>query len=206
MVIYNSIDIVKITTLLNNEVEHTCFNENIPLITVCGRLTSSKNYPLLLKSFAIIQREIKARLLILGEGEKRKSLEDLVDKLGIQDKVMFLGFQKNPFKYIAKSNIFVLSSSWEGFSIVIVEAMACGVPVISTRCPSGPDEIITDEVNGLLVPVANVDAMAQAILRLLKDESLSNRLAEAGKKRAKDFKVEKMVAEYERLFEVVCRL
>jgi glycosyltransferase involved in cell wall biosynthesis len=76
--------------------------------------------------------------------------------------------------------------------------MACGVPVISTRCPSGPDEIITDGVDGLLVPVGDVKAMAEAILKLLRDEPLRKRLAEAGKKRANDFRVEKMVLEYER--------
>ena len=101
------------------------------------------------------------------------------------------------------SKIFVLSSYWEGFGNVIIEAMACGVPVISTRCPSGPDEIITDGENGLLVPVGDVDALAEAILKLLKDEPLRKRLAEAGRRRAEDFRVEKMVAEYERVFEEV---
>jgi len=81
--------------------------------------------------------------------------------------------------------------------------MACGVPVISTRCPSGPDEIITEGVNGLLVPVGDVDALTNAILRLLKDKPLRKRLAEAGRKRAEDFRIEKMVAEYERVFEEV---
>lgn len=83
--------------------------------------------------------------------------------------------------------------------------MACGVPVISTRCPSGPDEIITDGVKGLLVPVEDVNALAKAILRLLKDEPLRKRLAEAGRKRAEDFRAEKMVTEYERVFSEVIK-
>ena len=111
-----------------------------------------------------------------------------------------MGFQGNPYKYIAKATFLVLSSLWESFSIVIIEAMACGVPVISTRCPNGPEEIITAGVNGLLGPAGDVDALAGAMLRLLKDKPLSRRLAEAGRKRAEDFRIEKMVAEYERVF------
>lgn len=199
-VIYNSIEMEKITELAKAQINHPWFGDEVPIITTAGRLTRQKNYPLLIEAFAKAQRNTKIRLSILGEGEDRNSLEELVNKLGIQDKVVFFDFQKNPFKYITKSDIFVLSSSWEGFGIVIIEAMACGVPVISTSCPSGPDEIITNGVNGLLVPVNDTEAMADAILKLLKDEPLRKRLADAGKKRAEDFRVEKMIARYEKVF------
>ncbi|GAH75207.1 unnamed protein product [marine sediment metagenome] len=141
------------------------------------------------------------RLVILGEGDEEQALNKLAADLDISNDVAFLGFQNNPFSFIAHSNIFALSSHWEGFGNVIIEAMACSVPVISTNCPYGPNEIITDGVNGLLVPVGDTHAMAEAIAKLLKDEPLRERLAEEGKKRAEDFKVEKMVAEYEKVFE-----
>ena len=101
---------------------------------------------------------------------------------------------------MANSKLFILSSSREGFPNVLLEAMACGLPVISTRCPSGPDEIITDGVNGILVPADDVDSLATAITRLLKDVRLRERLSEAGKKRANDFKLEKMIKAYEQEF------
>jgi len=199
-VIYNGVNIESVTKLAQESVDDYGFRDkSVPVITACGRLTDQKNYSLLLKAFAKINKRVNANLIILGEGIKREFLENLIKDLELCDSVFLPGFQMNPFKYIAKSDIFVLSSSWEGFGNVIIEAMACGVPVISTDCPYGPNEIITDGINGLLVPVGNVEAMAEAILGLLKDEPLRNRLAHAGKKRAEDFKVEKMVAEYEKV-------
>ncbi len=124
-------------------------------------------------------------------------------KLHIEERILFLGYQNNPFKFLAKSEILVLPSLWEGFAVVIIEAMACGVPVISTRCPYGPEEIITDGLNGLLVPEGDVEGMAQAILQLLSHEPLRKQLAGEGRRRAEDFKVERMVSQYEKLFEQV---
>lgn len=199
-VIYNMVDIERIRKLANEKIAHPWFKEKIPIIIACGRLTAQKNYPLLLKAMSLILKENSARLLILGEGEDQSKLEEYAGKLGISHNVAFLNFQSNPFKYMSRATVFVLSSSWEGFPNVIIEAMACGVPVVSTQCPSGPEEAITDGANGLLVPVRDVNALAKAILRLLKDESLRKRVAETGRKRAEDFRVEKMVAEYERVF------
>jgi len=201
-VIHNCVD-VSLIEVLSKQPVNDYFVDDVPTIIACGRLNCQKNYPLLLKAFSDVIKKNKAKLLILGEGEEKDNLSGLVHKLGIQENVEFLDFKKNPFKYIAKADVFALSSLYEGFGNVIIEAMACGVPVISTRCPSGPEEIITDEVNGLLVPVDDADALAVAILRLLKDEPLRKRLAEAGKKRAEDFRVERMVAEYENVFEEV---
>ena len=129
------------------------------------------------------------KILLLND-----NLENYTKELDISHNVVFLGFQSNPFKYLSRATVFVLSSLWEGFGNVIIEAMACGIPVISTRCPSGPDEIITNEVNGLLVPVGDMNALAKAILRLLEDESLRKRIAEAGRKRAEDFRVKLICA------------
>lgn len=200
-VIYNAINFSEIEKLSRESVAIKLFTDDIPVIVACGRLTYQKNFSLLLNAFSKVIKKHNAKLLILGEGEEKDKLIKLSHKLKIDDKVFFLGFQKNPFKYMAKADVFILSSLYEGFGNVLVEAMACGTPIVSTCCPSGPPEIITDEVNGLLVPVGDVDAMAKAIFRLLKDETLRKHLVEAGKNRAKDFRVEKMVAEYENVFE-----
>lgn len=199
-VIYNPVDIDRIQALAMEEVSHIWFKEEMPVLTACGRLTIQKNYPMLLRSIKAVSTEIAVRVIVLGEGEKRTELEAYAKKLGIHNNVAFLGFQKNPFKFMANSDLFVSSSLWEGFSNVLIEAMTCGIPVISTNCPSGPNEIITHEANGLLVPVNDKNAMAEAILRLLKDEPLRKNLAEAGRKRAEDFRVEKIVKKYEALF------
>lgn len=202
-VIYNSVDITIIEELSKEEVAHPWFKEEIPIVVTCGRLVTPKNYPLLLRSFQRVLRKTDAKLIIIGKGEERKNLESLTISLGIEKSVAFLGFQNNPFKYIAKSDIFVLSSDFEGLPNVLIEAMACGVPVISTRCPSGPDEIITDGENGLLVPVGDEEALTQAILRLLEDKELRKKLAKAGKKKAEEFRIEKIIGEYEKLFKEV---
>ena len=111
-------------------------------------------------------RRAKSRLVIIGEGRDRLELESLAKKLGISDSVCFLGLQKNPYKFMAKSSVFVLSSNQEGFSTVIVEAMACGLPVVSTDCESGPSEIIKNGENGFLVKVADYAEMSHKIIKL----------------------------------------
>lgn len=201
-VIYNPIEIECIKAQTKKAVSHLWFMEKRPVIVACGRLNPQKNYPLLLKAVAMASEEIPdIRLIILGDGELRDMLSSYANELGIAGKVDFVGFQKNPFTFMARADVFILSSLWEGFGVVLIEAMACGTAVVSTRCPSGPDETITHEVNGLLVPVGDERALADAILRLLKDESLRRTLAEAGRKLAEDFDVKKVVVGYERLFD-----
>jgi glycosyltransferase involved in cell wall biosynthesis len=197
LVINNPVDIVRVMDLAREDVLHVWFQQDVPIICTCGRLTVAKNFPLLLEALKLALSEQPLRLVILGQGGDRSKLETYAKTLGISNQAAFLGFQPNPFKYMAKSTSFVLSSSWEGFGNVIIEAMACGVPVISTNCPSGPEEIITDGENGLLVPVNDARALASAMLRLLRDETLRKRLSEAGQKRAEDFRVDRIVRKYE---------
>jgi glycosyltransferase involved in cell wall biosynthesis len=199
-IIYNPIDISKIQKLALEDVNHSWFSENIPVFVACGRLVPQKNFSLLLNAVSLVLKSIPIRLIILGEGELRSSLIDLTAQLGIANSVSFLGFQQNPYKFMARAKGFILSSSLEGFGNVIIEAMACGTPVISTRCPSGPEEIITDGVNGIFVPVNNAPAMATAIKRLLSDTALQTQLVLQGKKRVADFNLEKIIAEYENYF------
>ncbi len=200
-VIYNSPDLEDIKNKAGSAIDHPWFNKyTMPVVTACGRLGPEKNYPMLLKSMVRVLERTDIRLAIIGDGLMRGELESLAKELGIQDNVAFLGFQPNPYKYMARSSIFVLSSNFEGFPNVLLEAMSCGVPSVSTRCPSGPGEIITDRLNGLLVPPGDEEALAMAILELAGNASMRRELGENGRKRAGDFAMDKMVTEYEKVF------
>ncbi|RKX91166.1 MAG: glycosyltransferase [Spirochaetes bacterium] len=174
-----------------------------PIIVSCGRLIWQKNQELLIKAAYIVLEQMDIKVLILGEGPEEANLRKLVRQLGIEDKVLFLGFQKDIYKYIKIADVFVLSSRYEGFPNVILEAMACGVPVISTDCPDGPNEIIVNGVNGMLVPPDDVNAMAQAIVRLLNNDKLKEKFRIEGWKRIRHFGIDKMVAEYEEVFNMI---
>jgi len=176
-----------------------------PLIVACGRLAAQKGYRYLLDAFAVIRRETGAHLWILGEGPERAAIERQIATLRLGDAVALLGFQKNPYAYMAAADVFVLSSLYEGFGNVIVEAMATGRPVVSTDCPSGPREIISDGTDGLLVPPADAGALAAAIARVLRDRALAARLGTAARRRAGDFHVASSAAGYADVFRAVAR-
>ncbi len=166
-VIYNPIDIKEIRKLTREDVDVN-FREifKFPVIINVGSLTEQKGQKYLIQAFAEVKKEIKdAKLLILGEGPLRKELELLAEKLGVKEDVIMPGFVKNPFKYIARSKLFVLSSLWEGFPMALLEAIACGVPVISSNCKSGPAEILD---NDFLFPPKDINAMSTLILKFLK--------------------------------------
>lgn len=107
------------------------------------------------------------------------------------------GFRSNPFAYMARAEAFALSAVWEGFGSVVIEAMACGTPVVSIDCPSGPGEIITDRVDGLLVPPADPTRLAAALERVLVDRALASRMSQAGRLRAQAFAPSVIVRQYE---------
>ena len=203
-VIPNPIDLRQIQELYSEPVDHPWFNDEIrkkfPIIIAVGGLVKAKGFPHLLKAFAKVRETLRARLVILGKGEKLQELKYLSEDLNIAQDTAFLGFANNPYKYMAKSDLFVLSSLWEGFPNVLVEAMACGTPVISTNCPSGPDEIITHGANGLLVPPADHEALAESILKLLNDERMRHSLSDAARKKVVDYDVTNIIREYEELF------
>ncbi len=144
-----------------------------PVIIGAGRLEEQKDFPSLIRAFAIVRKVLPARLVILGSGKDRQLLNNLVRELGLKDDVGFFGFVDNPYGYIARSHVFVLSSAWEGFGNVIVESLALGTPVVSTNCPNGPAEILDNGKYGELVSVGDIEAMAQAILKVLSGNSKS---------------------------------
>ena len=141
----------------------------VPVILSVGRLAPAKDHATLLRAFARVVRSRVARVVILGEGPERGNLLRLAEELRVAEHIDLPGFQVNPFAYMSKARLMVHSSKYEGFPNVLVQAMACGTPVVSTDCDHGPREILEDEKWGRLVPVGDSEAMAEAIIETLRD-------------------------------------
>ena len=196
-VIYNPIVDVELTNKIQLSFEHPWFEAEQPSVILgIGRLTKQKDFPTLIQAFAKVQQQQPVRLMILGEGEERSHLEALVNSLELSENVLFPGFMDNPYSYMAKAAVVVLSSAWEGFGNILVEAMAAGTPVVSTNCESGPAEILAEGKYGALVPVGDVAAMAKAIIATLQEAHDPKKLL----KRANDFSLENAVVQYKNLF------
>jgi glycosyltransferase involved in cell wall biosynthesis len=163
-----------------------------PVVIGIGRLAPEKGFDTLIRAFALLRQRRAARLLILGEGTLRGELEALAAALGVADSVALPGFVANPYPYLLRSAAFVLSSTREGFSVVIVEALACGTPVVSTDCPGGPPEILGRGRHGRLVPVGDAAAMADAIAATLQHPPDPAPL----RRRAAEFELEAAVSAY----------
>jgi glycosyltransferase involved in cell wall biosynthesis len=170
-----------------------------PVILGVGRLAAQKDFSTLIRAFARVHACRPVRLMILGEGKNRRELEELADSLGVRQDLSLPGFEENPFAYMARSAVFALSSLYEGLPGVLVQAMACGCPVVSTDCPSGPMEILQNGTHGLLVPVGDDEVMAKAIQTQLDAPRHQERLRE----RAAEFSADRAVDEHlEVLFDV----
>ena len=149
--------------------DHPWFRPGEPPICIgVGRLAVQKDFPTLIRAFALARKERPIRLMILGEGEERIKLETLVRQLGLEDDIQLPGFTVNPYKYMKSARLFVLSSQWEGSPNTLIEAVALGTTAVSTDCPSGPTEILEGGRLGLLVPVGDVGRLSQAILEGLE--------------------------------------
>ncbi|MEP6711016.1 MAG: glycosyltransferase [Ferruginibacter sp.] len=186
--IYNPIFEEKILSLAEEfPSENILFTGSTFKIITVGRLALQKDHPVLLKAFKLfIEKVSNAVLYIVGTGPLEMSLKSMAITLGIQEKVHFLGYKNNPYSYIAHSNLFVLSSLYEGFGNVLVEAMACGVNVVSTDCPSGPSEILSNGIYGYLCPVSNPQALCNAMQDSYNSPLPSKKLIN----RAKEFSIE----------------
>ena len=165
------------------------------VILAAGRLSKQKDFPTLLTAFAKLRERCPARLIVLGKGHLRPVLASQAKELRISEHVDFPGFAQNPYAFMAKASLFVLSSRFEGLPTVLIEAMACGCPVVSTNTPFGPDEILEDGRWGELVPMGDAMALSEAMLRTLDNPHPSNVLRE----RASVFGIEQAVARYEEL-------
>jgi glycosyltransferase involved in cell wall biosynthesis len=138
-----------------------------PLVLGVGKLKPQKRFDTLLRGFARLRAARSVRLVILGAGHERRSLLSLARSLGVADDVALPGFTRDPFAWMQRAAVFVLSSAWEGLPSVLIQAMACGCPVVSTDCPHGPAEILEGGVHGPLVPVGDHAALAHAIAQVL---------------------------------------
>jgi glycosyltransferase involved in cell wall biosynthesis len=140
-----------------------------PVIVGIGELSGRKDFETLIHAFAAHRKRRPAKLVIIGKGRRRELLETLVAELGIKEDVYFSGFLQNPYPYLAKADLYVHSSRWEGAPVALIEAVALGIPVVSTDCPSGPREILQDGLFGKLVPVGDDKAMGQAMSATLEN-------------------------------------
>ncbi|HET8700161.1 MAG TPA: glycosyltransferase, partial [Nitrococcus sp.] len=191
--VYNPVVSAELWEQARAPLEHAWFSPGSPPVVLsAGRLDDQKDYPTLLRAFARVRAQRPARLMILGEGKGRSQLEALAAALGIAGDVALPGFVANPFAYMERASVFVLSSLYEGLPTVLIEALACGCPVVSTDCPSGPDEILQGGCYGQLVAVGDDRALARAVLGALESHPDRERL----RRRGAEFSVERGTDRY----------
>ena len=201
-----NLEIIEIMSKHKIEIEKKRFT----FITV-GRLDHGKNHRLIIDAI----KDIDADLWIIGDGELREELQNYIKELNFNDKVYLLGKKENPFAYISKADYFVFASNHEGFPNVLIEALACGLPIISTDCQSGPREILAlnsdvsfqlkDKIElaeyGVLAPIKNVGKLKEAMDLMINDEQIRTNYKEKAKQRANDFRIDKIIKQYE---EIIC--
>ncbi|WP_144235658.1 glycosyltransferase [Planomicrobium okeanokoites] len=226
-VIYNSYDIPKITELASAEIERDleCVFK-CPTVVTVGRLSKQKGHWHLIRAFKRVKETVpNAKLVIFGEGELENYLKMLAKDLYLENDIYFMGFKDNPFKYIAKADVFAFPSLYEGFPNALCEAMACKVPIVSADCPSGPREILAPKSifeinttdleyaeNGILVPVcsgvmdgAEIDLseteniLSKAIINVLQDSEIAEKYKTASYKRVQDFNKDSIIKEWEKI-------
>src|SRR5690606_25458309 len=175
-------------------VDHPWFQPGeVPVVIGVGRLVKQKDFESLIRAFGKVREKRVCRLVIFGEGEQRPYLAQLIEHLGLEDAIDLPGFADPIFPYMAKASAFVLSSRWEGLPGVLIQAMACGCPVIATDCPSGPREILKGGELGVLVSVGGISGLSRAILEVLeRPRRETSSLIE----RANDYGLEPMLDRY----------
>jgi len=194
--IYNPIDLklIKQKMLARRPVD-------FDYILAVGRLSREKCLDILINAFVKSKIKNKLKLIILGEGKERKNLKQLINKLDATEQVLLFGKVDNPFIYMKYAKFFVLASKSEGLGLVIIEALACGTPVIATNCDSGPSEIINHEKNGLLVPVEDEDALRRGMEKLFYNVKLYQKLKENAAGSVKKFDIRNTNKDWIKLFQ-----
>lgn len=186
---------------LKQHPDHEWFRDrDIPVFITVGRLTEAKNHDLLLDAMSLVIKDRPARLMIIGEGHLRAPLQAKIEALKLTDCVTLMGFVVNPVSWITQADVFVLSSNYEGFGIVLVEALAAGTTIVSTDCDYGPEEIL-GETYGYLVPVGNAVELAKKMEYAL-DNQIDKTLLQ---NKAQEFSVDNIMREYARMFDTVNR-
>ncbi|MDQ8193296.1 glycosyltransferase [Coraliomargarita sp. SDUM461004] len=189
-VIYNPVDL-SLTKQALERPEHPYFQQSVgPVIIAAGRLTRQKNFQLLVRAMSNLSENI--RLVILGEGEDRPELEGLIQQLNLTDRVSLPGFKDQPLAWFKWADCYVMSSDWEGFPFVLLEAMSMGLQIVSTDCPSGPAELLDHGSYGRLVPCADAAKLADAILLAVREPMDADRL----RGRSAEFNIQKVAEHY----------
>jgi glycosyltransferase involved in cell wall biosynthesis len=196
-IIHNPVDTDQIRQSANESIEHPWFQDNFPILLFVGRLEPVKGIKHLLNAIAAEQESYQFRCVIVGDGAEKDILKNQAEELGIANKVSFLGRQSNPFKFMSRAKALVLPSLMEVLPYVLVEAMICGCPIIASDVPSGGiREMLEGGKCGILVPPGDEKCLSQAIIRMLQDGELRNRLIQAGYERARDFDSSQIVTQY----------
>ena len=204
-VIHNPIPVARIRHLAEEAVAHAWFQAGQPKVVLgVGREAPAKDHRTLVRAFGHVRRELAARLVIMGRHSKsyRRGLASLARQCGVADDLGFLDFDENPYPYMARASAVALSSFWEGLPTVLLEALACGTPVVSTDTPYGPREILDDGELGRLAPVGDAAALGEALLATLRGDHPP---IHALRRRAAEFSEDRAVASYHRVFEQVAK-
>jgi glycosyltransferase involved in cell wall biosynthesis len=198
-VVYNPMVADDLERLAAAPIDHPWFRDpQTKMIVACGRLVEVKDYPTMLDAFARLREaRTNVKLAVLGDGPLRGSLEREAKARGLADHVAFLGFDKNPYKYMARARLLLQSSRAEGLPGTLIQAMACGTPVVATDCDHGPREVVTSGTDGVLVPVGDARALADAARALLDDDTTRARMAAAARKASARFSVSASLARYQ---------
>lgn len=176
--IYNPTLSENYTERAEEVVEQSWFHEDVPIIISVGRLSKEKGFDTLIKAFKKVRDKIDCRLVIIGDGSLREELEELTESLGIAEMVWMPGYEANPYRYVSKADVFVLSSLFEGLPNTLIEALAVGTPCVATNCKSGPKEILLNGEGGYLVDVCDEDSMAEAIIKTLTEKEKTKAMLE----------------------------
>lgn len=196
--IYNSFNIEKIKKLSLQNTSNTCINDKY--ILAIGRLEETqKDFTTLIKAYSLIEKEIAEKLFIIGEGRHKKNLIELVKNLKIEEKVKFLGFQKNPYPWIKKASLFVHSSKFEGLPTVVIEALILEKLIVATDCPTGPKEILDNGRNGILTEIGNVKELSEAMKKMLLNNTDKELYIKNLKNKIKEFDSKNVIKELEQL-------
>ncbi|MGM0843665.1 MAG: glycosyltransferase [Bacillota bacterium] len=198
-VIYNPIIDYSIKELMQENPNHPWLEEKKDhfVILGAGRLTKQKDFTTLIKAFYEVRKHVSVKLIIVGEGEEREKLKLLAQELNVYGDIDLVGFVQNPYSYMKCSDLFVMSSAWEGFGNVLVEAMATGTNVVSTDCPSGPSEILDNGTYGQLVETKDIEGLSKSIIDALQNPLSKEVLIE----RANSFTVKATLDKYKRIIE-----
>ena len=223
--VYNPFDFEKIAFFKQEKIDLEGLNtegahfDKFTFVSV-GRLNAVKNHPLLLQAFAALNDETTQLLIVGDAAQSRQDIPALARSLGIEKRVIFAGFQSNPFKFLSKSHCYVLSSDTEGFPNVLIEAIACGLPIISTDCQSGPREILAPQSDldqtllnnhiekaelGILTPIRHVTCLTEAMSAMRNDAFLRQKYIEKSQKRLADFQLNNILSDFRDVFTQVAK-